>query len=142
MHLDNNTLLSDKQAVVASAVSTNVLDLKALGITYDNVQLGRRQFIEDVPFMVQVTEDFDALTTLDIIFQTDDNVGFASAKDVFTVNVALTELVAGYQWPIDKLPRGINEQFFRMSYVVNGANPTVGQISAGVVPSVDAAYRG
>lgn len=142
MHLDNNTLLSDKQAVVASAVSTNVLDLKALGITYDNVQLGRRQFIEDVPFMVQVTEDFDALTSLDIIFQTDDNVGFASAKDVFTVNVALTELVAGFQLPIDKLPRGINEQFFRMSYVVNGANPTVGQISAGVVSSVDAAYRG
>ena len=100
MILDNLNLLSDQQAITATAVSTNVLDLKALGITYDGVQLLRRQFIREIPFMVQVTEDFDALTTLTIDFQTDDNVGFATPKTVFSVVVALAELQAGYQLPI------------------------------------------
>lgn len=139
MILDNLNLLSDQQAIVASAVSTNVLDLKALGVTYDGVQLIRKQFIREIPFMVQVTEDFDALTSLTIEFQTDDNVGFASAKVVFSVVVALAELQAGYQLPIDKLPRGINEQYFRLNYTVTGANPTVGKISAGVVLAVGSA---
>ena len=141
MILDNLNLLSDKQAITATAVSTNVLDLKALGVTYDGVQLERRQFIREIPFMVQVTQDFNTLTSLRIDFESDDNVGFASAKVVFSVSVALADLQAGFQLPIDKLPRGIKEQFLRLSYTVVGANPTTGEISAGVVSAVGSDNR-
>ena len=48
MILDNRVLFSDQQAVVATAASTNSVDLKALGLTYDKVQLRRRQFNKNI----------------------------------------------------------------------------------------------
>ena len=142
MILDDRALLSDKQAITATAASTESYDLKALGITYDGVQLRRRLSIKQVPFMIQVTEDFDNLTTLEFQFQTDDDPAFGSAKTLFSVVVPLAELDAGFQLPIEYLPRNITERFFRMNYVVVGAAPSTGKVSVGIVSSVDAGYKG
>jgi hypothetical protein len=144
MILDQNSLFSDNQAITGSANSTNHYDLGLPGIAaYNNIQLKRNLGkAKETPLLIQVTESFNTLTSLQIIVQTDDNGAFGSAKDVMSVTVPLAELVAGYICPIDKLPRGIVEQFVRIRYVVAGTAPTLGKITAGFVLSVDGSYVG
>jgi hypothetical protein len=138
MVLDKNTLLSDAQAVTASASSSDVLDLGALGITsYNPTQLRHNIGMKEIPFLVQVVEDFAALTSLQVIVQTDDNSGFASPKNVASASATLAELKAGFIFPVDKLPRGIKERYLRLRYEVTGANATSGKITAGIVLAVD-----
>lgn len=138
MILDKRASFSEEQAITGNAVSTNVYDLGAPGQTYDGAQIKRKMGVAGmIPMLVQVTEDFDALTSLNIALESDDSDAFASAKVIFSVDVLLADLVAGYIIPIDKLPRKIDEQFLRFNYTVTGANPTVGKISAGFVAAVD-----
>lgn len=138
MILDERALLSDKQAIVATAASTDAYDFGQTGVTYDLVTLRRRLGVGmKIPFLIMVNQDFDNLTSLDITLQTDDDSAFGSPTNVLTVNVLLADLVAGYIFPVDKLPRTIRERYFRVLYTVNGAAPTVGQITAGFVANVD-----
>jgi len=144
MILDQNSLFSDAQAITATANSTNHYDLGEMGIAaYNNIQLKRNLGkAKESPLLIQVVEAFDALTSLQIIVQTDDNDSFSSAKDVMSVTVPLAELVQGYICPIDRLPRGIVERFVRLRYVVSGTAPTVGKITSGFVVAVDGSYVG
>lgn len=142
MILDNRTLLSDAQAIVATANSTNILDQLGLGVMRDGVQLTRKQNFAKIPLMCQVVEDFNNLTTLDFVLQTDEDEAFGSATEVMRVTVALAKLVAGYQLPMEYLPRGPLERYFRLRYEVTGAAPTLGKITSGIVAAVDGAYRG
>ena len=144
MILDQNAIFSDAQAIVAPAVSTNTYDLGLPGVAaYNSVQLKRNIGKGcEIPLLIQVVEDFDALTSLTIHVQSDDNVGFSSAKNVMSETILLADLKAGYISKIDKLPRETKEQFIRLSYVVAGSNPTVGKITAGFVGAVDGAYKG
>lgn len=144
MILDQNSLFSDAQAITASANSTNFYDLGQPGVTaYNSNQLKRNLGkAKETPLLIQVVEDFNTLTSLQIIVQTDDNSAFSSAKDVMSVTVPLAELKAGYICPIDKLPRGIVERFVRIRYVVGGTNPTLGKVTAGIVAAVDGSYIG
>lgn len=138
MIFDSTLLMSDQQAITGTANSTNYIDLGAVGTPYGaaaaphrDIGKGRR-----IPLLVQVTEDFDALTSLDIILQTDEDSAFGSAKTVFSKNVVLADLVAGYQIPFDYVPKTVDERYFRMRYVVNGSNPAAGKITAGIVMGV------
>ena len=143
MILSLEDLLSDKQAITATAASTNVLDLGATGVTYDNVSLQQRIARgRHYPFLVQVTEDFDNLTSLTIALQQDDNEAFSSPSEVYSFVVPLADLVAGYKIPFDKLPRNITERYIRMNYTVTGTAPTQGRITSGIVVAVDEAYQG
>jgi len=143
MILDNRALLSDKQAITATAVSTNVYDLLETGVMYDGVQiqrnLGKAGYI---PFLVQVNEDFNTLTSLTFEFQTSDTEVFTVATSVFAVTVPLAQLKAGFILPIDKIPRGLMQRYFRMNYTVAGTAPTTGSVTAGVVAAVDGSYQG
>jgi hypothetical protein len=144
MILDQNALFSDAQAVIADAPSTNYYDLGLPGIAaYNSVQLKRNIGKGGhVPLLIQVVEDFNTLTSLEIIVQTDEDPAFGSAKNVMSVTVPLAELVAGFISPIDKLPRGIVERYLRVYYNVVGTNPTLGKITAGIVGAVDGSYQG
>jgi hypothetical protein len=145
MILDKLSLLSDEQAITATAASTNVYDLGAPGVVpYGNIQLRKRLGKSDckIPLLIQVVEDFDNLTSLDIAIETDDNSGFSSPKEVISHNVLLADLVAGYICPIENLPRGVDEQYIRLKYTVNGAAPSQGKITAGFVGGVDGSYQG
>lgn len=144
MVLDQLSLFSDAQAITATANSTNSYDLLQPGVAaYNSVQLRRNLGkAKETPLLIQVVEDFNTLTSLTIIVQTDDNSAFSSAKDVMQVVVPLAELKAGYICPIDKLPRGIVERHVRLRYVVTGTNPTLGKITAGFVAAVDGSYVG
>lgn len=138
MVLDKNTLFSEAQAIIASAASTNSLDLGALGkVSYgEKAQLLHNVGHKHIPLLIQVVEDFDALTSLTIAVQSDNDVNFGSPKTVVSESVALADLVAGYVSVIDKLPR-IKERYVRILYTVVGTDPTVGKITAGIALSVD-----
>lgn len=144
MVFDQLSLFSDAQAITATANSTDFYDLGVPGVAaYNSVQLRRNLGKgKETPLLIQVVEDFNTLTSLQIIVQSDDNAAFSSAKDVMSVTVPLAELKAGFICPIDKLPRGITERFIRLRYVVAGTDPTLGKITAGVVGAVDGAYIG
>ena len=121
--LDKDTLFSDEQAITATAVSTNVVDLGA----NRNIGVG-----EPVALMHRVVEDFDNLDNLDIEIQTANNEAFNDGNEtLLTTTLALADLVAGATSPIITLPRGV-KRFLRLRYVVDGSNPSEGKITAGL----------
>lgn len=132
MILDNQTLFSDQQAVTATAASTNVIDLGP-------INTGIRRDIgpgKPIPVLIQVTEDFDAAgaATLAVALQVDDNSSFSSPKTVASLApIALADLVAGYQVPLDYIPRGTDERYLRLNYTVATGPMTAGKVHAGIV---------
>lgn len=129
-----NLMYSDKQAITADAASTNIIDHGANGTVYGAaVALPRDQGKgAKVPLLVQVTETFDALTSLEVQFQVDDNAAFSSPKIVARQTLLLADLKAGRQISIDTLPLGSDERYSRLYYDITGTAPTVGRITAGI----------
>lgn len=128
-----NSLLSDDQAITASAASTNVIDLGANGTPVGgSAALGYGSGEgTPVPFLVQVTAAFDNLTSLTIAVETDDNSGFSSATKLVEQTIALAALVAGKQIALPCLPDQL-ERYVRVYYTVTGTNPANGTVKAGI----------
>jgi hypothetical protein len=126
MLFEAKSLVSNQQAITATAVSTEVIDR---GDTKDVGRAG------DIPLCIQVTETFNNLTTLAVDIQTDDNSGFSSPQSLAVVTVPLASLKAGYQLPIITLPQR-TERYLRVNYTVTGTAPTLGKVTAGVVAGV------
>lgn len=135
MIMDLFTTLSDKQAITASAPSTNVYDAGIAGTP----KFAKGPVIRDlgrgdpIPINIQVTETFNTLTSLTIALEADDAVGFGSATIVQSIVIPLAQLVAGRKIPPFFLPEGLNKRYFRLNYTVTGPNPTLGKISAALV---------
>lgn len=134
MLFDAENMFSENQAITASGVSENILDLGAPGtVPYGSALVRSLGDGEPVPIVVQVTEGFNNLTDLSISVEVDDNSGFASAKTVATSGaIALADLLAGYKFNPRFIPRGVNERYMRLQYTVGGAAPTTGKITAGI----------
>lgn len=126
MLFDAKLLMSNAQAITATAASTDIIDR---GDTKDVGRAG------DIPLLVQVVEAFNTLTSLTIELQTDDNSAFSTPRSLFSVVVPLADLKLGYQIPIITLPQK-TERFLRLSYSIAGTNPTLGKVTAGVVAGV------
>lgn len=136
MIMDRTLLFSDRQAITATATSTNIVDLGATGTVYGasapmvrDVGVG-----ESIPLHCGVTESFNNLTSLIITIEVDDNAGFTSARTVFTSpTYVLADLAAGKTKLLPQsLPVGTNERYVRLRYTVAGTAPTLGRITAGV----------
>ncbi|MBB3441246.1 Bbp16 family capsid cement protein [Rhizobium sp. BK379] len=132
MIFDRQTLLSDAQVITATGPSTNVINLGPIkaGLTRD---IGKG---EQIPFLMQVVESFNNLTSLAVTIQTDDNEAFASPKAVITTTLNLADLKAGKIIPPSHIPRGTDELFLRLLYTVTGTAPTTGKITAGFTAGV------
>jgi hypothetical protein len=143
MYLDLNSLLSDEQAIVATAPSTNSYDLGAVGKTaYNSVQLKRNLGAGGkIPFAVIVNVAFNNLTSLQVDIESDDDSAFGSPTVIFSKVIALADLKQGLVIT-DFLPLNIKERYLRMNYTVVGAAPSLGKISAGVTTAVDNTYKG
>lgn len=128
MIFDKQTLLSDAQAITATAASTNVIDLGPIrnGMVRD---IGKGTLI---PLLIQVVEAFNNLTSLTIALQVDDADTFGSPKTVWSATVVLADLIAGKVVVPEFIPRGTNERYLRLNYTVTGTAPTTGKITAGV----------
>lgn len=124
MYLDKQTLLSDAQAITGDAASTNTIDFTS------NRDMGKGN---PVKLLVQVAEDFNNLTSLNVKLESDDNSSFSSATVLAeTGEIALSALKTGYVAALHVLPRG-NERYLRLSYDVTGTAPTTGKMTAGIV---------
>lgn len=128
MIFDQQTLLSDAQAITATAASTNVIDLGPIktGIVRD---IGKGKAI---PLLIQVVETFNNLTSLTIALQVDDADTFPSAKTVWSSTVVLADLKAGKVIVPEFITRGTDERYMRLNYTVTGTAPTLGKITAGI----------
>lgn len=138
MIFSNELLLSDYQAITATARSTNVIDLGAQGIPYgDAAALTMdKGLVNGIPFLVQVVEDFNNLTSLNIAFQKDSDSAFGSPTTIVDFDIVLADLVAGKKLPFDIMPNELTERYVSTLYTVTGTAPTTGQIMAGVVAGV------
>lgn len=125
-------LFSDDQAITASVDSTNIIDLGLAATPFGavaplNQDVGKGA---KIPFLVQVTESFNNLTTLEVRVSTGATT--ALGTEVASQTIALADLVAGKQINIDVLPNGIVEQYLGVEYVVVGTAPTTGAVTAGI----------
>jgi len=128
MIFDKQTLLSDAQAITATARSTNVIDLGPIkSPIVRDIGKGRH-----VPLLIQVVEDFNNLTSLTIDLQVDDSAAFGSPKTVWSATVLLAALKKGKVVVPEHIARGTDEQFLSLNYTVTGTAPTAGKITAGV----------
>lgn len=147
MIFDYTTLLSNEQAITASAPSTNTQDLLATGTpARDTARLPTNLGLHCIPFLIQVTQDFAAAgaATLQVILEVDDNVAFTSAKAVYTSQAfTIAQLKAGENLglfnyvPKGVLDDGVNEQYFRARYVVATGPFTAGKLMVGNVAAVE-----
>lgn len=137
MIIDNTLVLSDSQAVTASAASTNIIDLGAPGTAYGHASplafdIGKAT---EIPIILHVTEAFNNLTSITVSVQVDDNAAFSSPATVATgPAVPLASLTAGARLSFPaELPEGTNERYLRLFYTVAGAAPTTGKLLAAIV---------
>jgi hypothetical protein len=142
MILSAQQLFSDDQAITASADSTNVIDLGVAGTPYGaaaalNQDIGKGA---KIPLLVQVTEAFDNLTTLEIKVSTGTTTALGTT--VLSQTIALADLVVGKQTSFDVLPNDITERYLGIEYVVVGTAPTVGKVTAGIVMGVQTNVTG
>lgn len=137
MIVDNTLVFSDSQAITADAGSTNVIDLGATGTAYGHGSALARDVGKgnEIPIAVTVTETFDALTSINISVQSDDNAAFSSAKTIAkSGEILLAALVTGYKFSFPaELPEGSDERYLRLYYDITGSTPTVGKIFAAIV---------
>ena len=134
MILSANQLFSDDQAVTATAVSTNVIDLGVAGTPYDaaaalNQDVGKGT---PVPVLIQVTEAFATLTSLTITIEVSANSDLSSSTVLATETVDVADLVAGKQTFLQVLPNGADQRYLGVRYTVTGSSATAGTITAGI----------
>lgn len=125
MILDAQALLSDAQALTATAASTNIYDAGAdrdLGV---GEPLG-------VAISVDVAADFTSTNeTYQFDIETDDNSSFSSATVIARRIIVAGSLTAGARFVIP-LPHD-NERYLRINYTLGGTTPTV-TVTAWIAP--------
>lgn len=135
MILSKQQLFSDDQAVTATAVGTNVIDLGVRGTPYGGVapldgDVGKGT---KIPLLIQVTEDFADNTSLTFTVETSDAANLTSSTVLYTSGaVPVADLVEGFQLPVDVVPNGATGRYLGVRYTVGGSNATAGKITAGI----------
>jgi len=134
MILSAQLLMSDDQAITATALSTNIIDLGVAGTPFDaqgplNQDVGKGC---PIPLLIQVTEDFDALTSLTITVEVSADEAFSAPVVLATEVKTLAELTAGLQTYCQVIPNGADQRYIGVRYTVDGAAPTVGTVTAGI----------
>jgi hypothetical protein len=139
MILDKNLILSELQAVTATAISANVIDLGINGIVpYEAaaaaMNLGAGN---EIPFLLMVNEDFAALTSLTVTIETSAAAALTSPTVLYTSGaIPLATLKAGYKLPIRWMPDAPLLRYLGIRYTVTGTTASAGKVTAAVSTEV------
>lgn len=117
------------QAITATAISTNVIDLRSPGGTPALEDEG----IEgtDLYLVVKVIQVFNTLTSLTITLESDSAATLASSPVVhYSKSVLLAALTANTELIRVQIPSDDYKRFLGMRYTVVGTPPTTGSILA------------
>lgn len=126
MIFDKANLLSDAQAVTATAATTNYIDLGA------DRNIGNGEPIE-LFAMVTTTTTSGGSTTMTFALQTDSDSAFGSAETLLvTGSIAKATLVAGYEFLRVRLPQGV-KRYVRGYFTVSTADFTAGNFTVGLL---------
>lgn len=126
MLLDQNGVLSEKQAVTTTAASTNIVDLKAAG-----------NFVPGALFVVcRVDVDFATLTSLKVALETDSNSNFSSAVELASASFLAAALTANKTLLAVAVPAGV-KRYLRAKYTVTGSAATAGKVTCFLTDAVD-----
>ncbi len=121
MLFDSQSIFSENQAITATAVSQNII----------NMGKGEAAFGTPKPLVIQVNEDFNNLTSLTVDVETASDEDFSSSTVLQSSTALLADLKTGFSFPITVLPKG-NKGYMRLKYTVTGTAPTTGKITAGI----------
>lgn len=116
MYIDAQQLFSDSQALVATAVSTNIIDFSQ----DRDIGIGKALAI-----VIVVKVALDRTTgdeTYAVTVQTDDNAGFASPATLVGP-VSLLTYAAGTKFVIPIPPDKATERYMRLNYTLGGTTP-------------------
>ena len=131
---------SENQAITATAISENVMDLGELGtVPYERAALVANLGAgTEIPLLVQVTEDFAGLTSLTVSFETSAAAGLTAATVLYRSGaIPLATLKAGYRLPIRWLPDADLQRYVGLRYRVGDPNATAGRITAALTMGVN-----
>lgn len=135
---DARLMLSDDQAVTATALSTNVIDHIWQIDTIHNQGTALPRFVLEgqikILLMVTTTVTASGAATVTITLESD---GAATFDDTPTVHwssgaIGKATLVAGYKLPIDFLPQGDYERYLGLRYTVATGPLTAGAFHASI----------
>lgn len=129
MITDKLLRVSQDQAVTATAVSTDKIDLQVAR----DIGEGR-----DLYFVFTVTETFTTLTSLTFEVVSDDNASLSSPTVIAAtgaITLAGGGLAAGQQHVVRMPPQigGLGERYLGARYTVGGSNAGAGKVTADVV---------
>ena len=132
MILSMQDLFSDKQALTASAVSTNIIDLGVSGTPVHGVAPLKRDLGQGnkIPLLVQVVEKFAGATGLTIQLQTATDEAFTTPITLVSQTIAVADLKAGARFSLPVVPYGAVQRYLRLNYTVAGSG-TSGKVTAG-----------
>ncbi|MCK0554660.1 hypothetical protein KFO32_16590 [Pantoea ananatis] len=132
MILDKLLMLSEAQAVTASAASTDVIDLGPIDGTRRDIGAG---YPLEFWATVNTTAAAAGAATVNIQLQTSpDNSTWTTLTS--TGDLALSALTAGKRVMSQKVPQGV-QRYLRVNYVVGTGPLTAGAFTAGINLDVD-----
>lgn len=137
--LDTTNEFSDAQAVTASAISTNVIDLLPAAIGGNILtDLGATDEIY-LSIFVQTTATSAGASTVTFSLESDSTVDLATSATVHWTSsaVAKASLVAGYKVATICLPQGSYERYLGLRYTVATADLTAGKFDAFLHVGID-----
>lgn len=137
MILDLESMFSDDQAVTATAVSTNLIDLGAAATPpYANAQTRDIGPGTPIDILIQLTVASGGTNpTLVVTLEMDTAANFPSATVVAT-SATLSGGAVGDRLSIRYIPDGTSEQFIRLNYTTTGTSPTH-TITAGIALGIE-----
>lgn len=144
MILNRNLILSENQAITATAISTNVIQWETVrAAPYEAAGIPRNLGDgPDIPLILQITEAFNTLTSLTITLESADNAALSTNAIVMATSgaIPLASLTLGYRPLLTRiLPHGLMKDFFGVRYTVTGTNPTLGKVTCAIATEVQSA---
>jgi hypothetical protein len=133
MILDRQNTVSQAQAITATAVSTDTIDLS----------VARDLGAAGLKWVITVDEVFNNLTSLEIQAVSSANADLSSHNVLMSTSaVVLAQLTAGRRPIVIDMPRSllstlpVGQRYIGLRYVVAGTAPTTGKVTAGLVLDV------